>query len=325
MGKKKEEDKNPAQSVINTAQTAYESSQQPSPVENQMNENAGTFMGNYNQAAGRQVQDYSDIMERYNQFNKGLTTPKVSSNRPAELGESYGYMREAMPGYRDFASTGGYSGQDVQELRARGMSPIRAAYGNTMREIDRARSLGGGGTGAPNYIAAMSRAQRDLPEQLANAATNVNAGLADSIRQGKQFGLQGMTGTGQAMGGLSSAEAGRDLQAQMANQQAEQNTNQMHLAGLGGQASLYGSSPGMAGTFGNQALGAYQNAAQMQANRQNYGLGLMNAQLQGYGAQQQNPDTPWLQTALGIAGTAAPLIFASDAIFSSGSPASIIL
>lgn len=307
MGKKKQE--NPATSVINQAQQQYQTTLQPSPLENQMSGMSQQFMNNYNQATARNMQDYGDIMGAYNQFRQGLTTPRISAERPAELGESYGYLREAMPGYREFASTGGYSPTDIQELRARGISPIRAAYGNTMMELDRARALGGGG-GAPNYIAAASKAQRELPGQMADAMTTVNAGLADAIRQGRMFGLQGISGTGATMGGLSSQEAGRMLQAAMANQQAEQASNQMRLAALGGQASLYGTTPGMSSMFGNQAMGSMNALAQMQASRQNYGLGLMDAQLRGYGSQQANQGTPWWQTALGIAGTVAP--FFSD-------------
>lgn len=306
MGKKKE---NPATNVINQAQQQYQTTLTPSPLENQASEMTNQFMNNYNNAVQRNTQDYSNIMGAYDQFRQGLQAPRISAERPAELGESYGYLREAMPGYREFAATGGYSPTDIQELRARGISPIRSAYGNTMMELDRARALGGGG-GAPNYIAARSRAQRELPGQMADAMTTVNAGLADAIRQGKMFGLSGITNTGSTMGGLSSQEANRMLQAAMSNQSAEMQANQMRLAALGGQASLYGTTPGMSSMFGNQALGSFGNMAQLQANRQNYGLGLLDAQLRGYGSQQQNQGTPWWQTALGIAGTVAP--FFSD-------------
>jgi len=265
-------------------------------------------------------------MGAYGDFRKNLGGPTsfsfrpVSAERPEELGEAYGYLREAMPGYRDFAATGGYSGKDVQELRARGVSPIRAAYGNTMMELNRARALGGN-AGAPNYIAALSRAQRELPEQIAEATTNVNAGLADAIRQGKMFGLTGISNTGSTMGGLSSQEAGRMLQAALANQSADLqaqgmseqsrlNTAGMDLNAIGQMAGLYGTTPGMAATFGNQALNAWQTRAGMEQARNQFGLGLLDAQLRGFPTGQTQtttqPGTPWWQTALGIAGTVAP-------------------
>lgn len=291
--------------VTQQAQQRYQETTQPTQTEQEFAPVSQNFMNNYNAAAERNTQDYGNIMGAYQQFRQNLGGPtkftfqNVSANRPGELGEAYDSAR-------NFMNTGGYSDQDVQELRARGMSPIRAAYGNTMRELDRARALGGNG-GAPNYIAAASRAQRELPGQLADATTTVNAQLADAIRQGKMFGTN-------AMGSWSSAEAGRQLQADLANQGADlqaqgmgeqslQNLRQSELASIGGQASLYGTSPGLASTFGNQALDAYRTRAGMEQARNQFGLGLLGAQLQAYGSEDH---TPWWQTALGVAGTAAP-------------------
>lgn len=307
MGKSKTP--NPAQQVINQASTAYQSTTEPSAAENAAAGTTAQFQQNYNDSVGSAKQDYGNIMNAYGDFSKNLQVPHITAQRPEELNESYGYLREAMPGYRDFASTGGYSPTDVQELRARGIAPIRSAYGGTMRQLDQARSLGGDG-GSPNYIAARSRAQRELPGQMADAMTTVNADLANAIRQGKMFGLSGMTNTGSTMGGLASADAGRTLQADMSNQNADMQANQMRLASLGGQASLYGTTPGMASMFGNQALQSQQNLNAMTANRQNYGLGLLDAQLRGYGTDKATQGTPWWQTALGVAGTVAP--FFSD-------------
>jgi hypothetical protein len=315
MGKKKTPEqqaaeaaaKNPATNVIQQAQTAYQGTQQPSANETAFGPISDQFMTNYNNAVGQNTQDYSNIMGAYQKFQEGLKSTQFSAPRPKELGKAYGYLDEAMPGYRDFAATGGYSPQDVQELRARGMSPIRSAYGNTMMEMDRARSLGGGG-GAPNYIAAASKAQRELPGQMADAMTGVNAGLADSIRQGKQFGLTGISNTGSTMGGLASSEAGRQQQAQAMTEQSLQNMRQMQLAGMGGQASLYGTTPGMSSMFGNQALNAWQQRAGMEQSRNQFGMGLLDAQLRGFGAQEGAKGDPWWKTALHYAGVAAPYV-----------------
>jgi len=317
MGKKKE---NPAERVIQTAQQRYQETLQPSPVESIFSGVSNQFQDAYNQAVERQTQDYGNIMSAYENFRKNLGGPtrfnfeRVRAERPAELGEAYGYLREAMPGYREFAETGGYSPTDIQELRARGISPIRAAYGNTMMQLDRARALGGD-AGAPNYIAALSRAQRELPEQLAEAMTGVNAQLAQDIRQGRLAGLAGITNVGSTMGSLSSQEAARMLQAALANQSADlqaqqlaeqslQNLRATELAALGGQSSLYGTTPGMAATFGNQALDAWRTRAGMEQARNQFGLGLLDAQLRGYGTPPGSE--PWWKTALGVAGTVAP-------------------
>ena len=310
MGKKKEEGKpeNPAQNVIQQAQTRYDSTTTPSATETEMGPLSQGMANNYNTAVGQNTADYGNIMGQYNQFRSGLAQPtKFSAPNPKELQESYGLMRQAVPGYQDFAKTGGYSGQDIQELRARGIAPIRAAYGNTMMEMDRARSLGGGG-GSPNYIAATSKAQRDMPGQMADAMTGVNAGLAESIRHGKQVGLAGLSGIGGQMGSQAGAAAGRDLQAQQMSEQSRQNRQQMDLAGIGGQASIYGTTPGLSSMFGNQALNSYQSRAGMEQARNQFGMSMLDAQLRGFGAEEAAKGDPWWRTALHVAAVAAPYV-----------------
>jgi hypothetical protein len=320
MGKKS--GGNPAQDVINQAKTQYNETAAPTPLQNEMATNSQTFMGNYNKAVDQQTKDYSNVMGAYQDFRDNLGGPtkfsyqNVHAQTPQQLTNAYGNLDEGMAGYRNFAATGGYSPTDVQDLRARGIAPIRAAYGNTMRELDRSRALGGNG-GAPNYIAALSKANRELPGQMADEMSNVNAGLAESIRAGKEFGLQGETQTGSVRGGLASGEAQRQLQADLANQGADlqaqgmgeqslQNLRQSQLASMGGQASLYGTTPGQASTFGNQALNAYQTRAGMDANQANQRIALLNTQLQGYSANKGAQGTPWWQKALGIAGQVLP-------------------
>lgn len=316
MGKSKP---NPqATDIYKRATSQYNQSLRPSELENQFGGATNQFQNYFNQAAGRNMQDYSNIMGGYQDFAKNLGGPtrfsfeRVNAARPKELDEAYGVLREGLPGYREFASTGGYSPQDVQELRARGISPIRSAYSNTMMEMDRARSLGGGG-GSPNYIAASSRAQRELPGQMADAMTGVNAELANSIRQGRLAGLAGISGIGSEMGGLSSAEANRLLQAALANQGADiqtqgmgeaslQNLRQNQLSALGGQAGLYGTTPGLSSMFGNQALNAWQQRMGAEQSRNQFGLGLLDAQMRSTQLGEQYKSKPWWQQALGFGG-----------------------
>jgi hypothetical protein len=231
MGKKN----NPAQNVIDTAKTAYGPTQTPSDQEKQVSGLGSDVGGVYRQVTGQNLQDYGNLMK----------------------------------GYGDIAQTGGYSDQDIQNLRARGVAPVRAAYGDTMMQLDRARALGGGGANAPNYIAAVSKAQRQLPQQMSDALTGVNANLAQMVQQGK-------------------------------------------LAGLSGMGQTYAAAPGLSNSFASQ----YGNLQNLQGNllaqRQSYGLGLLGAQLGGYQANQGQQGSPWWQTMLGIAGTAAPFVAMSD-------------
>lgn len=326
MGGKKKQEPLPQQTdIYNRALDIYNQSRQPSALENEMSGVSQDYQNAATQARNTQVADYGNIMSGYKNFMGGLGGPtnfsfrEVSAKRPNELGEAYGFLREAAPGYREFASTGGYSPTDIQELRARSVNPVRSAYGNTMMQLDRSRALAGA-QGAPNYIAATSRAQRELPGQIADAMTGINAELANSIRQGKLAGLAGLSGIGSEMGGLSSAEAQRILSADLANQGADlqtqamreqslQNLRQSQLAGLAGQTSLYGTTPAMAATFGNQALNAYGQRANMEQFRQGMGLDALGLQSNTLTAQDQmKKKTPWWKTALSVAATVAPYV-----------------
>lgn len=318
--KKKADEEQRRRTIDMTSRMVNEQAFKPSPLEgeasnffNRANENA--------QGANDQARaDYGNIMGNYQDLFANAPAPttfswnNVSSERPAELGEAYGTLRNAGRGYQEFADTGGYSPQDVRELRARGMAPIRAAYSNTVRELDRANTLGGG---AANYIAARSNAQRELPQQTADAMTGVNAELANSIRQGRLAGLGGLTSVGGTMGGLSSNEAERILRANLANSQGNlqaagmteasgQNYFGNRMGALGAQANLYGTTPGMANMFGQQALSSLGQRGQLEANRNNVGLGLIDANLNALGQKPKGRD--WWQTALSVAGTAAPYV-----------------
>jgi len=205
MGKKN----NPAQDVINTARTAYQPTGTPSNLENTVGNLAGDVGGVYRNAVAQSNQDYGDTMA----------------------------------GYKNFQQTGGFSDSDLANMRARATSPIRAQYAQTMQNLDRARALGGGGANAPNYIAAVSKAQRQLPQQLSDATIGVNSNIAQMVQQGKEFGQTG-------------------------------------------GASLYGTTPGLASSYANQLNNLWGTQAGLQQMRQNYGLGLLGAQLGGYSANQ---------------------------------------
>lgn len=323
MGKKANPQKQQSTDIYNRATTAYNTTQQPSALENEMGPIAQGYQGAAETARNQNMQDYGNIMGGYQSFMKNLnpTYNKVAYQRPGEMNEAYGYLRQAAPGYQEFAQTGGYSPTDIQELRARGISPIRASYGNTMMELDRARSLGGAG-GAPNYIAAASKAQREMPGQMADAMTGVNAKLAEDVRSGRLQGLAGLAGIGSTMGGFAGDEGKAILSADLANQGADIQTQGMKqqgmLAGLSGQAGLYGTTPAMASTFGNQALNAYGQRAGLEQNRQNYGLGLLDAQIKSTGTLPQ-PGTPlWKKLAAAAAAGAATYFTAGAAAPAAG-------
>jgi hypothetical protein len=132
-------------------------------------------------------------------------------------------------GYQEFAKTGGYSPEDIANMRARAAGGVRSAYAGAQREVGRQRALQGGYS--PNATAVQAKMAREQGQLTSDAMQNTEAGLAQARNQGRLAGLSGMFGV-------------------------ESLQNQNKLAALSGMSSLYGTSPGMAGTFGNQALEA---------------------------------------------------------------------
>jgi len=177
-----------------------------------------------NQNYGQMYQGYNDL---YNQMNQGY-------------GNLYGQTQNAFQPQRDvynqFAQTGGYSPQDIQDLRARGIAPTRAVYENAQADIDRQRALSGGYS--PNYIAAKAKLTRDLSNSISDTNVNVNAQLADAIRSGKLAGASGLNATDTSQLGL--------LNNVLGGQSNALNTT------LGGQRSLYGTAPGATSMYGQQ-------------------------------------------------------------------------
>lgn len=248
--------------------------------EGMINPTASMMFNNSAQASGNAFADYGDIMNRYrsqfdnpqNQVTADTVTPeRVSYNRTPEMGE-------ALAGYGDFSRTGGFTDEGIRDIRSRGISPIRAAYGDTMRDLDRSRSLGGGG-GATNYIAARSQANRMLPQQLSDATQSVNADIARMVQSGRLSGLGGLASTATTDTGFGQqaqlANQGASMSAALANQSARLNAAQANqgnqLAGLSGMSNLYSATPGQASVFGNQLLNSGQNVLNLQQLQQQKG------------------------------------------------------
>lgn len=255
--------------------------------------------------------DYGDIMGRYRGF---MDDPKANITGERIDPSSVNYSRtpemgQALSGYGDFAQNGGFSPEAIRDIRERGISPIRAAYGNTMMEMNRARGLGGEG-GASNYIAAASKAQRELPQQLSDATQNVNADIARMIQSGRLAGLGGLSSTAQTDTGFGQqaqlANQGATMQSRLANQgtnlAAQQANLGSRLSGLTGMSSLYSATPGQAQTFGNQVLGAGQNWLGAQ------GLQQQNAGQKIQGQLQQSQMPTGYQSILGNTGKTVGVI-----------------
>jgi len=251
----------------------------------------------YQNAANQAGVDYGDIMGRYRDLSNQQATP-ITYNRSSELGS-------ALSGFQDFANTGGFSGDDIANMRARGISPIRAVYANAQNNINRQRALQGGYS--PNYTAAVAKLTRGLSEGIADQTTNVEAQLAQMKQQGRLAGLQGL-------GGLSIQDLQLGQNAQALN--AQQGRDRANV--LQGMTSLFGQTPGMANMFRDQ-INADTSAMSNQAGLMNQRAGqLMNSQI----AASQIPGT-W-ETNMGRIGQVGNIVGNLATIPWGGNPLNMI-
>jgi hypothetical protein len=115
-------------------------------------------------------------------------------------GSFYGPYDEVLSGYRGFSQTGGFSPDDLANIRARSISPIRASYANAQREVNRNKALQGGYS--PGASVLQARMAREQGQAGAEATTNAEANIAEMVQQGKLAGLGGMAGlVGRESGG----------------------------------------------------------------------------------------------------------------------------
>jgi hypothetical protein len=263
----------------------------PSPIQTEFGPTRQNMANQYTNAVDRQTQDYGNIMGQYSNFK-----PQTTASTNPQVQQGYDTLSSAGNTFGNIAQTGGYSQSDIQDMRARAMSPITSQYATAMQNLDRARALGGN-AGSPNYIAAVESAQRQLPQQLSDATQGVNATLAQNIIANKLQGAQGQAATGQDIGALAGQQAGRQDTRTTAAEQEQ-------LGAISGQGSLYGTTPGQVNTFGNQALNAYGLSGQLENQQNQLGLTALGDYVNAYTGAK--PQIPAWQTALGIAGDVAP-------------------
>lgn len=280
----------------------------------------------YDAAATTQASDYDSIMGGYddliNRSKSGTLmgsapksnaiasnyTPNYSYNRSSDLGGLVG-------GLQEYSRTGGYSDSDVGNIRARAVSPIRAAYGNAQRNLERQKTLQGGY--APGHGAALAKFAREQSSLMSDASTNVNAKIAEMVAAGKLSGMQSLSPLLSQENTLQNTISGRNEDARRetmeGNTQDERNVRDSNMAAeqqntqgnvgaemqaLSGKSNLYGTTPALTNMFGNQVLQnnqqemqAVQMANQIKNQRAGLGLNLVQA-AQGAIPKAINSGTP---------------------------------
>lgn len=249
----------------------------------------------YNSGVGQNAEDYKNIMSGYqNQINTnnqaqrltpGTYTPEAYSYKPtADYTNAYGQMK-------DLSETGGYSKEGINELRERGISPIRAIYANANREVDRNKRLQGGFS--PNYNAVKAKMARELSDSIGNQVTNVNAGIAQNVASNRLQATPQLANFAQTESGrtneadrASAEERNRaqqfNIQTPLAYGQYNNALNDNNLRALQGQTSLYGTTPALANLFGNQAQGRADFEENQYQNNTRNGLAALSTAMRGF-------------------------------------------
>lgn len=164
--------------------------------------------------------------------------------------ESDSQMRNAaMGGYQNMINTGGFTPTGIAAMRARAMSPIRAAYSNAQRDIGRQQAMGGTSAGRGTLMARMAREQGQAGS---DAGVNTEAALAQMIQQGRMAGLGGMTslyGTAPGNTGMQSRNVLENMNQGLG---LVQNENQ-RMGGILGIQNAQNAAPGKGGTALNMA------------------------------------------------------------------------
>ena len=186
-------------------------------------------------------------------------------------------------------------------------------YDSANRNLSRQRSLQGGYS--PGFGAASAKMARESSDLISQRTTDASAGIADMVQRGKLAGATALapfearenelrnqinasnaaeinrTNMFNTQAGLDFGQFNRqgeqfnkqlDLSREQFGQTANQNDFNNILQSIQGQQSLYGTTPGLANTFGNQALNAAQtvnNLPPIQRGFGNYG---------GYGGRSSN-------------------------------------
>lgn len=238
-------------------------------------------------------------------FQRNTSAPREVSYMAGPSYSRSGDMADAMGRAKGFADTGGYSAEDIGSMRARGISPIRSIYANAQRNLERQKALQGGYS--PNYGAASSKMARESSDLIADRTTDVNARLAEMIQAGKLAGSrdfaslasrdneltnqsnQRLTDAQNRIAELNAANTMRwdemDRAGEMETARMNEGYNRNNLddafRSTQGMQSLYGTTPALASTFGQQALQDRGQSDSYSLNRGNQGLDMIGRSYRG--------------------------------------------
>lgn len=181
----------------------------------------------------------------------------------------------AIGGFQNFAETGGFSPQDIADIRARAIAPTRAIYQNAQNDLSTQMARTGGYM--PNYAPAQANLARQANYGISDANINANAAIDQMVQQGKLYGLTGMSNA--------------------------------QLGALSGMTGMYGTTPALSSTFGNQVLNSGSQGIDIANSQNNLANILLNAKYN----QSQIPGN--FQQAAGNVGSAVQMAAMAAMLF----------
>lgn len=253
------------------------------PVASPLERQYGLYEGSVKQQTG----DYNNIMQLLQNLVSQSQDPNGRSGYTPEIPkytQSKDY-RSAFDNLSGLSKDGGYSESGIQDLRQRGISPIRSVYAGANRDIDRNRSLQGGYS--PSYNATQAKMAREMSGLMSDKMGDVNAGIAQNVAQNRLAAsspLMSAAGNENALR-FSAEQAGADA-VNRSREFQRSNALQSQLSAIDAMRGLYGTTPALASTFGNQALNSAQLQNQITQQNDAKNLQLLNTMNNGIPPRQ---------------------------------------
>lgn len=220
-------------------QLPYGTPRPKSPIE--------TMYDVYGTAVNKQASDYDTIMGNYDEIYRQAMDPNQGKFTPIGYDKSSD-TTAALASLKGLSETGGLSGADQQNLRARGMSPIRSMYATAQRDMDRNRRLQGGYS--PNFGAVTAKMTRDQSSAIADQMDKVNANIAQMVQTGKLSAAPNYASAAQAESELKHGIAKFNAQGLF---DASRTRRSDALGAIQGKTNLYGTTPALSQLYGSQA------------------------------------------------------------------------
>jgi hypothetical protein len=218
----------------------------------------------YNKGVERQAKDYDRIMGMYGDIYSRSLNPLDASRQFDKV--TYDKSPDTIAALKELGElsrTGGLDAAAQQNLRARGVSPIRSMYQTAQRDLNRNRRLQGGYS--PNYGAVTAKMTRDQSSMIADQMDKVNANIAQMVQSGRLSAAPNYASAAQQESELKHGIAKFNAQGQW---EAKLNRTRDQLGAAQGATNLYGTTPALANLYGSQAMDTakFQEASKQQKN-----------------------------------------------------------